>query len=343
MDRSKRPTSRQGLTKALAFAASLMTCCPAFSEQRSDTSLDAAAALVQADYRQSQWQRLAASNRRDDLIAALLIGTAGESRLALASAAETVEQRLADRFPDDPLAMFALALVCQAAGDACRNSGYHATLVRLAPDNTFHWLMSPSGIAFDATQLQQAAAAPESDSHASELTGIIRASLREPRQEQVPPDIRPEDLALTLRLDLADRVPHPDFAGLSALCRKPAEVHRADCIAVGRQLIADASGLVVSRMVGSAMLRRLMKGTPEAEAALELRREYVWLSDNWGSEEPQAREAMQADMVNVGEMAAWQRSLERSGLAPKPPVGWLPREPRHLLLHEDRIPSSEAK
>ena len=341
MDRSAQLMSSHLLIRNLALAAALAGCLPAEAAERADASLEAAAALVQADYRQHEWARLAASSRRDDLIAALLIGAPNESQPALVSAPDTVEQRLGSRFRKDPLAAYALALVCQAAGTSCRNPGYQADLVRLAPDNTFHWLVSPVGAVFDGARLRQSAAAPISDAHARQLTSIVRESLGDPGQDQVPSGVSAERLTLFLRLELADKVPHPDFSGISALCRKPADTLKADCVTVGHRLMADASGLVVSRMVGSAMVRRLMKGTAEADAAMELRREYVWLSDNWGSDELQAREAQQIDMTRMGEMAAWQRSLERAGLPPKPPVGWSPKDPRHMQLHEDRATSTE--
>ena len=341
MNRSAQLMSSHLLIRNLALAAALVGCIPAAAAEQADASLEAAAAFVQADYRQREWTRLAASSRRDELIAALLIGAPNESQPALVSAPDTVEQRLRSRFRKDPLAMFALALVCQAAGTSCRNPDYQADLVRLAPDNTFHWLVAPVGSAFDGASLQQSAAAPISDSHARELTSIVRESLEDPSQDQVPSGVSAKRLTMFLRLELADKVPPPDFSGISALCKKPADTQKAKCITVGHHLMADASGLVVSRMVGSAMVRRLMKGTAEADAAMELRREYVWLSDNWGSDELQAREARQVDMIRVGEMAAWQRSLERSGLPAKPPVGWSPKDPRHMQLHEDRTPTTE--
>lgn len=341
MDQSASLTSNHSWLRTLALAAALAGCIPVSAAERADASLEAAATLVQAEYRQSEWTRLAASSRRDDLVAALLIGSANDSQSGLVSAPDTVEERLGRRFRKDPLALFALALVCQAAGPSCRNTQYQADLVRLAPENTFHWLVFPVGAAFGGAYLRQSAAAPISDSHVRELTSIVRQSLRDPRQDQIPPGVSPEKLAKFLRLELADKVPHPDFSGISALCRKPADTQKAECVTVGRRLMADVSGLVVSRMVGSAMVRRLMKGTAEADAAMELRREYVWLSDNWGSDELQAREARQVDMIRVGEMAAWRRSLERSGLPAKPPVGWSPKDPRHMQLHEDRTPTAE--
>lgn len=341
MDRPTSLASKELLIGILASIAGLLGCVSATAAEKYEKNLEAAAALVQADYRQAQWARLAASSQRDDLIAALLIGAPGDSRPALVSSPDTVEERLGTRFRKDPLALFAMALVCQAAGAWCHHPEYQAELVIVAPDNLFHWLIAPAKAGYLEADLRHSAAAITSDSHARELTSIVRQSLRDPGQQQLPSRADRKELATLLRLELAYRIPHPDFSGISKLCMSPPEVQKAECLTVGRQLIADASGLVVSRMVGSAMVRRLVKGTAEADAALELRREYVWLSDNWGSDEVHAREAQQVDMTRFGEMAAWQRSLERSGLPPKPPVGWLPKDLRLMQLHEDRAPSTQ--
>src|SRR5688500_19083025 len=104
MSRSASLNSSHLLTWALALAAALVGAAPASAADRADAGLTAAAASVQAEYRRSEWARLGASSRRDDLIAALLIGAPHGSLPALVSAPDHVEQRLGSRFGKDPLA-----------------------------------------------------------------------------------------------------------------------------------------------------------------------------------------------------------------------------------------------
>ena len=88
-------------------------------------------------------------------------------------------------------------------------------------------------------------------------------------------------------------------------------------------------------MVGSAILRRLYKGSALESEALAYRRQYVWLSERAG-DFPGDEELLQRDVERYGEWEAWQRRAERAGIARRPPDGWVPSDPQLLLLAEDR-------
>ena len=254
-----------------------------------------------------------------------------------------MEQHLATVFGQDPLALFALALACQMQSEPCIHREYYAALVRIAPDNAVHWLLLPNGAAPSDVQLHSAASTSFADSHLGALIAITRAALADQAAPSSSANVDPHELALLLRLNAVDLVPLPKFGAVLSMCKAPAAPLRTDCIELGRRLFADRSGVILTRMIGSAMLRRLVKGTPEDAAAKELRRDYVWLSEQLGpqmeSDNIAYREQLQREVVDLGEWEAWQRSAERLGVTRTPPAAWVPKDPQMLLLSEERTPA----
>jgi hypothetical protein len=97
-------------------------------------------------------------------------------------------------------------------------------------------------------------------------------------------------------------------------------------------------------MIGSSIVRRLVKDTPEEAAAKELRRIYTWLSEQLVASNVPFAERLQDESVEYGEWEAWERAVERLGAARTPPPGWLPKDPQALLLSEERTPApAQAK
>lgn len=290
-----------------------------------------------ADYLRRQWQRLSKRTDRDSLIAAELIAWQIAPAPGYAAGQATLRRNLLGDFGRDPLALFVLALGCQAQRPSCSSHEYYDSLVRVAPDNAVHWLMLPDASPPTTEQLHSAASASVADSHLPELMRILRAALEFGPMPTASSGANAQIVAQRLRLDSVHAIPLPVFAGIGPVCRAPAEEHRADCIELGRKLLSDQSGAIVPRMVGSAMIRRLLKGTLEAAAATERRREYVWLSeklpDGARSDEP-----MQRDVASLGEWEAWLRLADRVGSPRNPPAGWKPADPRLMQLWEDRKP-----
>jgi hypothetical protein len=337
--------SRRGIGGLLFAAAILPFACALSADsiaaaQSAATPVAQAADNLQAEYRLQQWHRVAKKDDRDSLIAAVLLGMPNEKDTSPLEGHAQVEQRLADHFGDDPLALFALALACQIQTEPCTQSQYYDGLVRTAPDNAVHWLMLPNGAAPNDVQLHAAAAASLADTHLGATIGILRKALNEQPAPRDVPNVDTRELMLLLRRHAVDLVPLPKFGAAVSLCKAPAAALREDCVALGRHLFADRSGTILTRMVGSAMLRRLLKGTPEEVAAKELRRDYVWLSEQIEGNPNADRERLQQQTVEFGEWEACQRAVERLGKPRQPPANWKPKDPQMLLLSEERTPAA---
>jgi len=294
---------------------------------------------LRADYRRQQFQRLARNSDHDSLIAAVLIGMPTDSdRRPLGGQAE-VAQRLSRAYGNDPFALFVLTLACQMQDEPCPHPETYEALLRIEPSNAVHWLMLPNGAAPNDAQLHSAAMAPNADSRLRDIMRIVRAALADQPAPAAPVGVDQHELALLLRRDAVDQVSLPKFAAVVSMCKNAVEPRRADCLELGRRLENDSSGTILSRMVGSAIVRRLAKDTPEEAAAKELRREYTWFSEQLVASKAPYAERLEEESVVYGEWEAWQRAVERLGTTRTPPAGWAPKDPQTLLLSEERTPT----
>ena len=292
-----------------------------------------------ADYRKRQFERLSRNGDRDSLLAALLIGMPADGeRQPLAGAADAVE-RLARVGGEDPLALFVLTLACQLQHEPCAHPETYDALLRVEPGNAVAVLMLPNGAAPSGAQLHSAAAATGADTHWRDIVRVVRAALAGQTAVTAPAGVDRQELALLLRRDAVDQILLPNFAAAMRMCKGAVEPLRTDCLELGRKLENDASGTFLSRMIGSSMVRRLVKGTPEELAAKELRRIYTWLSERLAESQVSYAERLQEEGIEFGEWEAWQRAVERLGAARTPPPGWLPKDPQALLLSEERAPT----
>jgi hypothetical protein len=307
----------------------------AHAEQASP--LEQAANSLRAEYRQLQWARLAKASDRDTLIAAVLVGMPYGNDPPI-DGHEAVERHLAETFGRDPLALYVLALSCQVASAPCAHTEYYNELVRIAPDNAVHWLLLPNKGEPSVTQLHAAASASIADSHLGVTIAMVRAALVDQPAPQAVPNVDAHELAQKLRRSVADLVPVAVFGKAVVMCKAPPAAQRDDCAALGRTLFHDQSGSILTRMIGSAMLRRLVKGTPEEAAAKDFRRDYVWGDEQLTASQAPYQEALQSETPQFGEWEAWQRSLDRLGISRTPPDGWAPKDSNLLLLSEERAP-----
>jgi hypothetical protein len=328
------------LIAALACLAGMAEAAPLAAEKA--TPVAQAAAGLRADYREQQAQRLAQHDDRDSLIAAVLLGLPNEIDARHVAGQAEAEQRLAARFGTDPLAAFTLALACQVRDEPCAEPERYDALLRLAPDNALHWLMLPNGAAPSDAQLHAAASTTHAESHLGALIGIVRTALAD-QPAQAVDGVDPHELALLLRREAVEQIPLPRFATTVTMCKSATAFRRADCIGVGRHLMADRGGTILTRMIGSAMLRRLLKGTPEEAAAKALRRDYVWFGEQLQASDMAYQEQLQIDTAVFGEWEAVQRSVERMVGSRTPPANWTPHDPQMLLLSEERTPPASAK
>ncbi|UXI70110.1 hypothetical protein [Tahibacter amnicola] len=285
-------------------------------------------------YRQQLVRRLAGSHTRDELIVAVMLGMPRNGETGTVDGYQEASARLARSRPDDALAAYVLAVGCQEAS-ACAVPS-HGAVARLEPANAVHWLVNPAGTTLDAAALAQAAQAQYADSHLDTLIDMIRTVLDgEPAPEAVV-GADPVAVARRLRRDAAERVLVPRLGSVLTLCRDAAGALREDCMRVGRHLFADRSGSVLTRMIGSVLLRRLVPGTEEAVRALAFRRNYTWLAEKVSVRSADVLDRVQDEMAEVGEWEALQRSAERMGWSRTPPIGWQPADPNVLLLPEER-------
>lgn len=327
----------------LAMSVTAPTHATATEAANVMTPVAQAAQSLRADYRQQQWRRLARKSDRDSLIAAEFLGLPNAADKKPIQGHADVEQRLANTFGHDPLVLFTLALACQVQGESCAQPERYNALVRIAPDNAVHWLLLPSNTALNDSQLHAAATAKKADSHLRDVVRIVRAALANQPAPAAQTGVDPGELALLLRRNAVDALPLPSFADVISMCKAAVEPRRTDCIQLGRRLLNDRSGAILSRMIGSAILRRLVKGTPEDAAAKRLRRDYVWFSEQMEASTASYQEQLQEDVATFGEWEACLRTVERLGAGRTPPPEWTPKNPQHLLLPEERTPAASAK
>lgn len=281
------------------------------------------ATATATDYRDSQRARLQPANDRDSLIASVLLALPADIDAPIGAAVDAPLQRLRQAYPDDTLALYLAAAICQMQ-PACSDSAAAQRLVKQSPQNALHWVLLPGKAAPDAQRLHQAAQASQAQPHLGELMQILLHALG-------------DDAATASERGAAlDAILVPRLSPLLDACKGAQAGQRDDCIAIGRLLLHDEHGAILSRMIGSVLLRRLLPGTPEAAQAKEFRRQYVWLSEHVAQQDAAVRPALQRDIVALGEWEAWQRAAERAGAARTPPQGWAPANPQTMLLSEER-------
>jgi len=321
------------ITAALLLAAGL----PALPAIASDpTALQQAAQTAAADYRQAQRERLIAAGGRDNRIAAALLTLPADANAPIPAATADAARALLGGDADDELALYVIALTCHLQPD-CSDRGAVEHLTARAGGNALHWLLTPGAAAPADAALQKAAAAQSAEPHLGALVGVLDKALA----KATAPAATGADaaaLAAQLRADAIAAIPLPRFAPTLGVCKEAAR--RDTCLELGRHLFADAQGSILSRMIGSVLLRRLAKGTAEETAAYAFRRDYVWLGEH--DINPDGRDAtVRADLVRYGEWEAWLRAAERAGFTRTPPAGWAPRNPQQLLLSEERQPAAK--
>ncbi|TDR45774.1 serine/threonine protein kinase [Tahibacter aquaticus] len=315
-----------------------------------DSLVDEIVQQLGTRYLSSFVDKLARSDRRETLIAAVLLGSSQPDSAVLQAATAAARQRLAQRFGDDAEALYALALACHVQSQPCAQGEYFQRLTAIDGANAVSWIVVPQGLAETddqmAERLARAAAATQFDDHSWRHAGLMRAELADLQ----PPDslrlplrgmLDDAEIPRLLRRSVVQTVPLPRFVGFVRLCRPDSLLLqqraslRGDCERFAHLLLTAPKASMLTRMIGSAMTRRLFKGRAEAAAALQMRRQYVWLSEHFDRQRIDA-EFLQDDMAAYGEWNAWLRAADRLGIAREPPADWQPQQPQSLLLSEER-------
>jgi len=311
------------------------------------------------EYREQQVERLASKGDRDSLVAAALIGIPRGEDGVSSPEHEAVLRRLFDRFPDDPLALYVVALACHAQPRPCPHGEYYARLVERFPDNAVHWLLVPSGSKptdLDiAAQVMHAADAKAYDDRLAPMTGLLRAALRDQR---VPDSIglpmqavvEEADVAPSLRRNAVESVALARYRDVIRVCKPESAAMqsvaglREACGRFGEHGMRSPQSSILSSMIGVVLVRRLHKGEPLDAEAKEYRRRYVWLGEHVrpddSGNEPAHADRLQQDIARYGEWEAYAREAERAGASRTPPPGWVPKNPQTLLMTEERAPEA---
>jgi hypothetical protein len=312
------------------------------------------------DYREQQVERLAKKGDRDSLIAAALIGIPRGVDGISSVAHEAVLRRLFDQYPNDQDALYAVALACHGQPQPCTHLEYFARLTAEFPDNAVHWLLVPSGPKLTglaiAANVLHAAKATRFDDRTTMIYGLVGAALRDQRVpdsilQPMQALIDESEVASSLRHNAVDSVPLPIYGDVLRACRPTSDAMREvpglrdACGAFALKGMRSPGASILARMICSAIVRRLYKGTPLEAEAYEYRRQYVWLSQFVWENSYTLRgsvdsDQLQKDKAQYGEWEAFQRQAVRAGASPTPPPGWLPANTQTMLLSEDRAPEA---
>ncbi len=262
------------------------------------------------------------------------------------------------RNPNDPFTWQVAATFCPVVAGQyqCKFPQAGEQLVRIDPDNMYHWLLV--AIATDNPLRRREAiheAAQRTRFH-DYFNQTYRAFFDAIHAANVPvPPLlaRPirlignglssEDALATLE---AANFPMPSWMAIVHDCL-PQNLdsldaqQRADCLTIGARM-ADSDGSILARMIGVALVRPLARGTPLALHAQQVRREYQYVMDATNHltrmqflEYPDTR--FYQDVAAVGELAAYQRRLSHFGIPAQPPANWQPKDPYSLLSARERL------
>jgi serine/threonine protein kinase len=300
-------------------------------------------------YRQEQVERLVQKADRDSLISAALIGIPRGAETSSA-AHELVLGRLFNEHQDDALALYVAALACHVQPYPCTHHEYFETLIAKFPDNAVNWVLAPAGARSSKTdlavQVRRAAVATEFNDRLPELSLLIRNALRDQPApssilEPMQGFLSEPEVAPSLQRNAIDSVALPRYLAFVQICKPDSSaIHEVvglkdACGAFASHGMHSPEATVLAKMIGSAILRRLYKGTRLEQEAIEYRRRYVWLSEHAGSE-PGGDDVFRHDLIKFGEWEALQRQAERLGFQRTPPPSWIPENPGSLLLSEER-------
>ena len=312
--------------------------------------------VLGADYRKQVTAALENSSDKNRHIYRAMLAWRNEQKLAEPVVLKAALAAAMALNPDDPMTLQIATIYCPEpqGKPLCLYPDAAQRLTVIAPDNMFHWLLllNTSSALNSKIAMHEAAARTRFDDYlganyvayakAIELSGVKVSELLERPARILAPNETPEAVVASLE---AWGVPMIGWRRLIDYCN-PAkgeittDSERADCLTVGTTM-ARANVSILSRMIGSVVVRRLAKGTALADEMKELRRRYKYLmfqSDELTHAQmlsyPMAK--ITADILSFGELEAFARRIEHFGIPSQPPADWQPEDPNDLLLPEER-------
>jgi len=353
--RKRLPGDEERQAAALTdFAASV----DAERREHAEILLSMVIKVLGADYRQQVIRALQAGTHPDrHVYSAMLAWNDTQDSTPTAQFESALQSALRER-PDDAFTWQVAAVFCpqDKPGRRCPDPQAAQTLVRLAPDNMYPWLLLVAASDDEARQraaLREAALRTHFDDYsradarayaaAVSAAAVPAPSLIARPARVLAPNEQPESSIAWLEML---QVPRADWRPLMRYCgvmgnRVVDAATRDDCVTIGMRL-ARSDHALLSRMIGVALVRNLAKDTPLAEEARQVRRQYVYLSAMDEKLSPSQRMGYASaryleDLASVGEMAALSRRVEFFGMPGQPPADWQPDNPNVLLSARERV------
>jgi hypothetical protein len=243
---------------------------------------------------------------------------------------------------------------CSEAPSPCHALNPALLLARRTPDNAASWVFAlrdgdpPETV---GEHFRHAAEATGFDDHFNRImrlhleavstSGVPVPQLLQRAARRLAPEVDAEELVAHL---MTMHMPIPGWATVVNACRSPLassdSSFRRHCLAFARFAAYEGQGLI-SNMVGAALIRRLLPDSEEARRARELRRHYEYVRDARDQRTPaQIRasrdELIARDILQVSELEAIKRTLDRAGLPRDPPEDWEPEDVSRLMTGEER-------
>jgi serine/threonine protein kinase len=311
--------------------------------------------LLGHDYRQQVIaEHLARGTPRNRMLAAAMMQYGEEDAEARNQQSDLLGSALAEA-PEDLDVAVAAFLYCSKDSD-CWKLDPLERMSRLEPENAANWALRISSEGesdpLNLSYLQRAAEASYLDDHFPRTFALTFEAIRT-SSVPIPEVMRRTVERLSPGVEVKEIVgwfqnysmPIPAWNHLVAVCRpepgKPLpRPRRSHCLAVANRAAYEAKGLI-TKMIGSVIIRLNLPGTPDAERARDLRRHYVYVYDTRDSRTPQQvresrDELMGRETLAFDELEAAKRTLDRAGLPRDPPADWEPEDPVRLMTGYER-------
>jgi hypothetical protein len=308
------------------------------------------------EYRAQVLDALASSQHAESRVQAAMLAWRGATEPgAAARFTELLESAIAAN-PHDPFAWYVATTYCHREIEpACPRPEAARRLVQTDPDNGFAWVLLATAESDDGASYASLSEAARRDylrdyfginyvAHARSMehAGIAMPELLAAPARVLAPGESPAAIVAQIE---AWSMPLASLQRFIHLCHPghgmpDDEAIKSDCVAIATRM-AQGQNSLVTNMVGSAVVRRLLPGTPLAEDMRQLRARYLYLVEVFHQLTPEQLlayplEWVMRDTVELGELEALAGRVAHSGYSPHPPAEWAPKDPEALLLPEER-------
>jgi tRNA A-37 threonylcarbamoyl transferase component Bud32 len=344
--------------------ATFITSLNAESADGTATLLGKIVEVLGAGYRQQMIRALETGHDANRQLYIALLSYNDAVEYHSGAFAEALKAALAEH-PDDRLLWEIASVYCPADASApvCSHPEAPKELTRLDPDNMYAWLVR----SMNATDLQQSRAALHEAAQRTRFDDYLGATVTaysnavKAAAVPVPALIARPTAVLAPKQPVEAVIAREESARLRMAAWRPLIISCgasqnspatpdpqiiADCLTIGETLMRSEKGLI-GRMIGVAIVKTVAKGKPVAEEATQIRKLYTYLGDvsdklSASQRATYSAEKWNADIAQVGEMAAMQRQAVFFGFPAQPPADWKPQDPIVLQSSRERYESMVA-